>query len=231
MKKKIIIISLWALLGVFLTLLNIREYYVYNKNYSLKLNSISANLKDLGFSDSEIFVIIKNDNESGGYLEKFGYNLSKDSVIENNKKSLKEYMFYELGIGVGMFILIGGIYGGINYKRNKEIKKIIKLIDSINKRNYDLEIDDSGEGLISILKNEIYKVTIMLRSEADNSLKDKKELKKALEDISHQLKTPLTSLIINLDNIIDNNKLGEEEKKQLVRKMRKEVYNLKFLIP
>ena len=56
-----------------------------------------------------------------------------------------------------------------------------------------LQIDSISEDELSILKNEIYKTTIMLKEAAENSSKDKLNLKKSLEDISHQLKTPLTS--------------------------------------
>ena len=55
---------------------------------------------------------------------------------------------------------------------------------------------DINEEDLSLLKNEIYKTTIMLNEISEISKKDKKELEESLEDISHQLKTPLTSILI-----------------------------------
>ena len=88
-----------------------------------------------------------------------------------------------------------------NRKRDKEIKSITKCIEEINHKNYELQIDTMSEDELSILKNEIYKTTIMLKEAAENALLDKRNLKQSLEDISHQLKTPLTSILIILDNL------------------------------
>ena len=81
-----------------------------------------------------------------------------------------------------------------NLKNDKEIDKIIKCIEDINHKNYELKLDDISENKLSILKQEIYKTTIMLKENAENSLKDKINLKKSLQDISHQLKTPITEI-------------------------------------
>lgn len=75
-----------------------------------------------------------------------------------------------------------------------------------------MDIDDNTEDELSILKNEIYKTTIMLKEIAENSIKDKVNLKDSLSDISHQLKTPLTSISILLDNILDNPDMDNETK-------------------
>ena len=61
-----------------------------------------------------------------------------------------------------------------------------------------LNIEENTEDELSILKNELYKITIMLKEVAENSQKDKTTLKDSLSDISHQLKTPLTSITIIL---------------------------------
>ncbi len=53
----------------------------------------------------------------------------------------------------------------------------------------------------------------MLKEQAENAFNDKISLKDSLSDISHQLKTPLTSIIIMLDNIIDNPNMDIRYKK------------------
>ena len=70
----------------------------------------------------------------------------------------------------------------------------------------------------------------MLREQADNSLKDKKELKKSIDDISHQLKTPLTSILINIDNITDNQNIDNETREKFIREIKRETYNIKSLV-
>ena len=117
-----------------------------------------------------------------------------------------------------------------NKKKDKEINKITKCIEEINRRNYKLEIDDISEDELSILKNEIYKTTIMLKEAAENSNKEKLELKESLSDISHQLKTPLTSILIILDNIIDDPDMDKEVREDFVRDIKREINNISFLV-
>ena len=71
--------------------------------------------------------------------------------------------------------------------QSKKIKEITSLIEQINRKNYMIDIDNNTEDDLSILKNEVYKTAVMLKEAALNSNKDKLNLKKSLEDISHQL--------------------------------------------
>ena len=117
-----------------------------------------------------------------------------------------------------------------NHKREKDIKDIAKCIEEINKKNYELEIDSISEDELSILKNEIYKTTIMLKEAADNSTKDKINLKKSLEDISHQLKTPLTSILVMLDNIIEDPDMDSSIRNDFIVDIKRNVNNINFLV-
>ena len=87
-----------------------------------------------------------------------------------------------------------------------------------------------SEDELSILKNEIYKTTIMLKESAENSNKDKINLKKSLEDISHQLKTPLTSILVMLDNIIEDPDMDINVRNDFVRDIKRNVVNINFLV-
>lgn len=87
-----------------------------------------------------------------------------------------------------------------------------------------------SEDELSILKNEIYKTTIMLKEQAENSTKDKINLKNSLSDISHQLKTPLTSIMIMLDNLIENPDLDVEIRNDFVKEIKVETTNINFLV-
>ncbi len=67
------------------------------------------------------------------------------------------------------------------------------------------DINDQEEGELSILKNNIYKATTTLNYQKELLANDKKALSDAIADISHQLKTPLTSMMVM------NDLLGSEE--------------------
>lgn len=140
--------------------------------------------------------------------------------MENN------YWFLNIIVLI-IFFLIFYIYRKVE---NRKIKKITKYIQEINKKNYDLKLCENREGEISILKNEIYKTTVMLKEVAENSVKDKINLKDALSDISHQLKTPFTSILIILDNLIDDSNMPEEIRAEFIRDIKQEIININFLI-
>ena len=141
-------------------------------------------------------------------------------MIENN------YWILNIIVLV-IFFLIFYIYRKLE---NRKIRQITKYIQEINKKNYDLKLCENCEGEISILKNEIYKTTVMLKEIAENSVKDKSSLKDALSDISHQLKTPFTSILIILDNLIDNPDMPEQTRNEFIRDIKREIININFLI-
>ena len=68
-----------------------------------------------------------------------------------------------------------------------------------------MDIRDNEEGVLSILKNEIYKVTLMLSKQGEFLKRDKERLADAISDISHQLKTPLTSMMVMIDLLGEEN--------------------------
>lgn len=70
----------------------------------------------------------------------------------------------------------------------------------------------------------------MLKEQAENSYNDKINLKSSLEDISHQLKTPLTSINIMLDNILDNPEMDDETKLDFITDIKRETNNINLLI-
>ena len=70
----------------------------------------------------------------------------------------------------------------------------------------------------------------MLKEVAENSQKDKTTLKDSLSDISHQIKTPITSILIMLDNILSDENMPEDIKKDFIKDIKREIVNIKFLV-
>ncbi|MBP3038270.1 HAMP domain-containing histidine kinase [Bacillaceae bacterium Marseille-Q3522] len=87
--------------------------------------------------------------------------------------------------------------------RYRELGKLSGYLREIAAGHYSLDIRDNMEGELSILKNEIYKVTLMLSEQGSHLQKDKIQLTNAISDISHQLKTPLTSMMVMADLLSD----------------------------
>lgn len=227
-KKYILSLIILLIFNVSLIfILNRYEYKMYAKNYNDKINSIISNIKNKypNIEESDIIEIINNEEDSEDILSKYGI----DSITKNDKVNNKVRIISLIIIITfdSLIILIFYLY---DKNKSKKIKEITKMISKINNRQFDIDINDFNEGELSILKNEISKTTIMLRQVADNSVKDKLNLKDSLGDISHQLKTPLTSITIMIDNILDSPDMDEKTRKKFLINIKREILNINFLV-
>ena len=79
-------------------------------------------------------------------------------------------------------------FGWRDWRRNKQITRLIDYMQHLSERIYDLHLEENSEDELSILSNELYKIMVLLREAADNNQKAKQQLETALADISHQLR-------------------------------------------
>ncbi len=230
LKQAVVIVMI---LSVLFLILDRIEYQKYNTNFNYKIESIVEEIhkKYPEMTDNEIMDIIKKEERiDSGFLKKYNINAEKDAIIQSNNSSHNLYS----AINVLYFMITAGLvtlcFIKYNEKKDKEIESIIKIVEEINKKNYKLDLDGMSEDELSILKNEIYKTTIMLKEQAENSTKDKINLKNSLSDISHQLKTPLTSIMIMLDNLIENPELDVEIRNDFVREIKVETAHINSFV-
>ena len=226
-----IIILFVFLLSLFL-IINIYEYHIYNNNFNKKISSIVSKIEEKypNITEEELIDVISSENDSETFFKKYSIDIQKDSILKKNQNSYYVFTTFNLLFYIVSIIIILLIFLKFNNKKDLEINKITKCIERINKRDYKLEIDDMSEDELSILKNEVYKTTIMLKEAAENSNREKLELKDSLSDISHQLKTPLTSILIILDNIIDDPDMDKEVREDFIRDIKREINNISFLV-
>lgn len=233
--KKYIISTLIVFICLFVLFLflNIYEYKTYTKNFNNKISAIINVIKKdyPKITDKEIIKIINNDKiETNDFFNKYGIDVNNKSILIKNDRDYHKFLAINLSFLTITVAILLIIYIRYNYKKEKDIKDIIKCIEQINKKNYEIQIDSISEDELSILKNEIYKTTIMLKEAAENSSKDKLNLKKSLEDISHQLKTPLTSILVMLDNIIEDSNMEEKIRNDFIVDIKRNVLNINFLV-
>lgn len=220
------------ILTLIFIILNINEYQTITKNYNNKIVGIIIKIKEKypNIKEDEIMDILNSKNKNIDIFSKYGIDINKESLVLLNEQKHYLFLIINLLLFIITIIIIITIFLKYEQKKDKQLKEITKYIEEINKKNYTLHIDEISEDELSILKNEIYKTTILLKESADNSLKDKKNLKKSLEDISHQLKTPLTSILIILDNLIDNQSMDNQTRQDFIRILKREVMNTNFLV-
>lgn len=125
------------------------------------------------------------------------------------------------GVLTGLFVLY-------TKKRYRSIEALNNYLSMILAGNYDLAIEANEEGELSILKNNIYKTTVLLKSQNEQLHLDKIYLAQALADISHQLKTPLTSMMV-MNDLLEN-EIEDVKHKQFVDIQKQQLDKMNWLI-
>lgn len=234
LKKSIIItiVTIIIFTVIFIVMYHI-EYQTYTKQFNQKIDSIIVLLlqKYPKLEKNDIINILNSsNNQKSEMLREYGIDTTIDSVILKNDDYFNSFLIINICTLLLFSVLLFIIFWVYNKKKNKKLEEITQYIQQINKMNYSLDIDDNTEDELSILKNEIYKTTIMLKEAAENAIKQKVNLKNSLEDISHQLKTPLTSIMIMLDNLIDNQNMDSVTRNTFIKDCKREISNINFLV-
>lgn len=232
--KKFLLMSLIPII-VFLIIGNIFFFYQYQsyiQNYNSKIAVIVSLVEEEypNIDRNELISILNSDDKvSEDIFSRYGIDVQKESIIMENDRLFSRFIIIYNILFIGLALSIILLYLKHENDQDKEIKRIVKCIKEINKKNYAINIEDNTEDELSILKNEIYKTTVMLKEMAESSKDDKLRLKDSLSDISHQLKTPLTSINIMLDNILDNPNMDEDTKEKFIQSIKREVTNISNL--
>lgn len=201
------------------------QYRKYLKIVNAKIDNIISQVieKYPDITEEEVLEILKNnETPESSVLEKYGYTPDISYIktlgeqIETNKKQ-----------NIALVIIFGtvslGIYLIYVITQEKRIAEINEYIKQINNKNYILKIEENDNGELSKLRNELYKTTVLLKETAEISEKEKENLSTAIADISHQLKTPLTSIRIMLDNIQDDPDMEKEVREDFLIEISKQI--------
>ena len=156
-------------------------------------------------------------------------------MIRNNKE-LKRSLFLLSGICLaltvcgflysfltGLLVLAAGfavclIFFFTEISRYKKLQSFSEQLRELLRSGTPLPIRDYEEGELSMLANDIQKITLLLKERAEALQKDKSFLADALADISHQLRTPLTTMNLTI-GLLQEKDLPEERRAALIREL------------
>ena len=231
-----IILTITASIAI--TIQTIKQYKTVTITLNEKIAEIMGKISESNpeIDSREIIEILNSAKNTEQYekgqkeLSKYGIEIDKINSIKLIENQMKTNLKLNILIIVLFSILWMTIIVLYLRKRDKKIKQITNYINQIKNKKYDLNIEENTEDELSNLKNELYKITIMLKEESEISKKDKENLKMSVEDISHQLKTPLTSITIMLDNLKDNPNMEEKTKQKFIFEISKQVEWINWLV-
>lgn len=116
-----------------------------------------------------------------------------------------------------------------SYYRYRRISELSEEINRFLHGHEDLQIGKQTEGELSVLENEIQKMVLRLQNQADLLKQDKVYLSNSIADISHQIRTPLTSvnLIVSRLSVAE---LSEKNRRKLVKELESILVHIDWLI-
>ena len=131
-----------------------------------------------------------------------------------------------LCLALGIILII--VFTFVTKRRYKNLNDLNDYLSLVCKGIYDMNIDDNTEGELSILKNNLYKVITLLQSQNEYLKNDKLYLADSIADISHQLKTPLTSMMVMCELL--ENEESPDKRQEFVAVINNQLSKMKWLI-
>ncbi|MDY2652854.1 MULTISPECIES: sensor histidine kinase [Eisenbergiella] len=157
-----------------------------------------------------------------GLLKRYGYEAGMFAPRD----------FAGLAVRLLLCFLLLGAAGFFCYlwdrrRRERRIGELSGYLARINRGEYDTGIG-SDEDEYSRLQDEIYKTVVKLRESREEAAEGRRKLSENLTDISHQLKTPLTSISL-LQELLEEQTEGEEGR-QLLARMEQQTEHIRGLV-
>ena len=121
-------------------------------------------------------------------------------------------------------ILLTCVFAFFTHARYQELSSLSSKIDAILNGDRNLSFEGMQEGELSILANELDKMVSRLYLTTDQLERESASLADSLADISHQLKTPMTSMSIMCElmktRVRESSSIDEDDARYLLRKLR-----------
>ena len=95
---------------------------------------------------------------------------------------------------ISLFLL----YYFLESRKKNRINELINLIEKMKNQNYKIPMKQDD---FSILEDKIYKLFIEIVEAKEMSTKNSEKQIEYLEDIAHQIKTPITSMVFSIENL------------------------------
>ncbi len=234
-KFLVIFLVLTAVFSAAFAVFSAFELESVRKNTNSAVVQIIENIKEKypEISQRELAEILNDKSESfqvENSMEKYGIILDREWAVYKNNGTGNLIIIANAVLSIFSCLALTAVFLKYCKSQKAESDRLAGYLRKINRKEYDLELKANSENEMSQLQSEIYKITVMLREQADNSQKDKENLKQSLSDISHQLKTPLTSIMVMLDDIIEDENIPDSIRRDFLNDIRRSSNGISFLV-
>lgn len=174
-------------------------------------------------------ISLENKNLGKEVLEEYGYNalISKElhPIFQNNSIPLMATMF-TLFLLVPILVIVANDYK----KTYKKVSNVSTAAEKVVDGDFDVYLKEDGEGEFNILNYQFNQMANRLENSISTLKKEKVFLKNIISDISHQLKTPLSSLIVINHILNEDENMNIETRKDFLEKEKNQLDRMEWLI-
>lgn len=164
-------------------------------------------------------------------LKKYGYNTRLNKSFQPLLKNIRPSLQIILVIMVILFALPLVLI--INSEYNKiynKVKRISKAAEKVVEEDFDVHLKDEGEGEFNILNHQFNQMANRLKNNLEILRSEKIFLKNTISDISHQLKTPLSSLVMLNDLMLEDEYMDAAVRTTFLERSKVQLERMEWLI-
>lgn len=162
-------------------------------------------------------------------LNKYGYDIETQMWQDNSfKNHFYKFLLYDLSsiTFLILFSILVLLFGFSHYM--KRLEKFSVAIDHIIDGNFKLSLEENAEGILSQLASRLQQMAKILNLSLINLAKEKENIKSLVTDISHQVKTPLSSIKL-FNTLLIEEELSKDEREEFLLRSKKEINKLEWL--
>lgn len=232
-----IIIAVILALGIFLIGLNVllsnistsivRENAEITGKLLERYPELKDNIAEVIKEPTTAEHIIKGKEVLGqyGYKEDMPFKF-QNSINNVYTKSIVEIVFAFIILGSLLLIIV---FFGFS-KIYSKVEQVTQIMEKVIDGDFSCSLKDDGEELFDVFGCEFNKMSNCFKLNIDKLKKEKVFLKNIIEDISHQLKTPVATLIAANDIMAAEADMPQETRKYFIERSKKQLERIEWLV-